>query len=178
MQKVSQSGIGGRQTIGWQIYFIRQRRRRWKVVHTAPSNAISENFWKCQIAPRGDRQWQLRWWFRLGRSLIFHRKQLKAEIIRKTIRAGIAVWWWSQSNRQIGVKKDKQQNAWAIFVNDFLRVALTSQELSKSFWQFLKHADRCQKGQTANYVMTHHWWAIVVILTRVDFESMDLSVPL
>ena len=121
MQEVSQSGIGGRQTIGWQIYFIRQRRRWWKVVHTAPSNAISENFWKCQIAPRGDRQWQLRWWFRLGRSLIFHRKQLKAEIIRKTIRTGIAVWWWSQSNRQIGVKKDKQQNVHAIFVSDFVQ---------------------------------------------------------
>ena len=137
MQKVSQSGIGGRQTIGWQIYFIRQRRRWGKVVHTAPSNAISENFWKCQIAPRGDRQWQLRWWFRLGRSLIFHRKQLKAEIIRKTIRTGIAVWWWSQSNRQIGVKKDKQQNAWAIFVNDFYGLPLPPRNSQNHFDSFL-----------------------------------------
>ena len=104
----------------------------------APSNAISENFWKCQIAPRGDRQWQLRWWFRLGRSLIFHRKQLKAEIIRKTIRTGIAVWWWSQSNRQIGVKKDKQQNAWPIFVNDLYGLPLPPRISQSHFDSFLK----------------------------------------
>ena len=89
------------QTIGWQIYFTSEtetgRRGGCRIWENSKSPALVDN----------DGQWQLCWWLPLGRSLIFHRKQLKAEIISKTIRTrdcGQMVVTVKQTDREFEIR--------------------------------------------------------------------------